>query len=447
MEIDPTIFKAYDIRGTYPDQLNDQLAYQLGLALAQYLKAKQVVVGQDARPSSDALADNLIRGLADQGVAVTDIGLCTSPMLLFACAAGDFDGGVMVTASHNPPQYNGFKLSCQGGQPIGQGTGLEEIRQLVQEKQFSPLNQGGAINKKEILNDYLAETFSHFEASRLDSFKIVADAGNGVAGLVFPEFFANLNCQVFPLYWQPDGSFPNHLANPLIKETLKDCQQKILSEKADLGIATDGDGDRIFFLDEKAKVVAGDLITALIAREILKVKPGSKIIYDVRSSQIVKETIEQCHGVPFVSRIGHSFFKTTMRKENIYFGGESSGHYYLKDNAFREAPMVVILYILKILTETKRTLSSVIAPFLKYFSSGEINFSVKDKEAALRDIERHYDTGQISHIDGLSVEYDDWNFNLRCSNTEPLLRLNLEADNQELLQHKLEEIKGLLNQY
>ena len=383
----------------------------------------------------------MTKGLCQQGVNVIDIGLATSPMFYFAVAHFKFDGGIMITASHLSPEYNGFKLVREKAIPISEKTGLKEIKKLTQT--LTSFSRQGKIIPKEVLKEYTAFNLKDFDLEAIKPFKIVIDTANAVSGILIPEIFKKINCKIYHLFPKLDGKFPNHFPNPIIKENLLSLQKEVRNKKADLGVAFDGDGDRIIFLDERGKIIFGDFITALLSQIILKAHSGEKILYDIRSSNIVKETIKRYGGVPIISRIGHSFIKEKMRKENIIFAGEFSGHYYHKLHYFCEAPIFVLFEILKEISKGK-SFSQLIKPFKKYFHSGEINFKVKNKEGILVKFEKKYKKGKISHLDGLRVDFKDWWFLVRPSQTEPVLRLVLEAKTKKLMEEKKKELIALI---
>ncbi len=441
MKINPKIFRAYDIRGIYPEDINTETAYLIGQAFVIFLKKPKlkIIVARDNRLSSSGLHKNLIKGITDMGADVIDIGLSTTPMFYFAVARYGYDGGVIVTASHNPSQYNGFKMVREKAIPISEESGILEIKKLSQ-SQFQTAKSKGKITKEKVLRGYVG--FNLKEAGSLKPLKIVIDTANAVSGIVIPEIFKKLPCNIYHLFKKSDGSFPNHSPDPLVKENLKILQEEVRSKKADLGVGFDGDGDRIIFVAENGEIIAGDLITALLASLVLKDYPKEKVLYDVRSSNIVKESIEKAQGKPIISRIGHSFIKERMRKENIVFAGEFSGHYYHKDHYFCEAPFFVLFKLLQEIS--KKPISQLIKPYQKYFHSGEINFKVKDKEAKLKQLKDRYSDGQVLEIDGLRVDYEDWWFLARPSNTEPVLRLVIEAKTKYLLEEKKKELIALI---
>lgn len=453
MEINPNIFKAYDIRGVYPKEFNEEIAYSVGQAFIQFLKKEnpKIVVGQDNRLSSPAIFKSLVKGIVEQGGNVIDIGIATTPMLYWAAASLNCDGGLNVTASHNPSQYNGLKLVREKAIPISGETGIQEIKKMVLEGKFKKevKNRQGKITRKDILKDYLKFNLKDLAFEDTESLKIVIDTANAVSGILIPQIFKTKNYQVYHLFPELDGNFPNHNPDPLVKENLKAICQTVKKEKADLGIAFDGDGDRIIFVDEKGEAVSGDFITALISELILEETPGEKILYDIRSSNIVKETIEKNGGRAVTGRIGHSFIKEKMRRENIVFAGELSGHYYHKNHYFCECPLFVLFKVLEIISRTKKPFSEIIRPFQKYFYSGEINFEVENKEEILKRLEKNPpaggEKGETLKIDGLRIDFKNFWFLVRPSNTEPLLRLVVEAKTKELLGEKIKELSALIS--
>lgn len=415
------IFKAYDIRGIYGEQLNEDIAYKIGRAFAMYIGSK-IVVARDNRLSSDSLFEALTRGITDQGSDVYDIGLSTSPMFYFAVSNLVCDGGVIITASHNPPQYNGFKMVRSDAMPLSGEDGIDQIKQLVEENNFSSSKKGN-ISTLDITDKYV----NSFEIKKYN-LKVVVDTANSVSGLIVNRMFRGVS--LFHLFSELDGSFPNHEPNPLEEKNIKDLREKVLEYGADIGIAFDGDGDRVFFVDEKGELISSDLIIALIAKLIDK-----KVLYDLRCSNIIKETARDS----VMWRVGHSFIKKKMKDEDIFFGGEYSGHYYLKQgSSYFESPYFVIYKLFEAMENKK--LSELIAPFKKYYHSGELNFEVKDKQSIIEKVEKNYSYGKITKIDGVRIDFDDWWFLLRGSNTEPILRLIVEAKSKELLDSKIKEI-------
>jgi len=440
------IFKAYDVRGVYPQELNPEIAYKIGRALVVYLKAKQVVVGRDMRISSPALASAIIDGILDQGADVCDIGLVSTDSLYFAVGKSGYDAGVMVTASHNPPEYNGFKLCRQEARPLSMDQGIGEIRDLVLRDQFPDPPSPGTVHSKEILNDFADHVLSMIDTKSVRPLKVVVDAGNGMAGKVVPAVFGRLPLQVVPLYFELDGRFPNHLANPLEPENVVDLRHAVLEHKADLGIAFDGDADRMFILDENGQFVGGDMITALVSKSLLRKHPGASIVYNLICSRAVPETIEREGGKPIRSRVGHSFIKAKMREHDAIFGGEHSGHFYFRDNWYADSGIIAALTVIELLSQEGVTMSEALKPLDTYFRSGEINSEVADQQAVLRRLESRFSDGELDYLDGLTVSYPDWWFNVRPSNTQPLLRLNVEANDPALLEEKTQAVLSVIRQ-
>lgn len=415
------IFKAYDIRGIYGEGLNEDIAYKIGRAFATYI-GKKIVVARDNRLSSESLFKALTRGINDQGSDVYDIGLSTSPMFYFAVSNLDCNGGVIITASHNPSEYNGFKMVRSDAMPLSGEDGINKIKKLVEQNNFVSAEKG-TIYKKDIISDYI----NSFERKKYN-LKVVVDTANSVSGLIVGEMLSGV--QLFHINSELDGSFPNHEPDPLKEENVKDLKAKVLEYGADVGISFDGDGDRVFFIDENGEIITSDLIIALIAKNINK-----KILYDLRCSNVVKETAKEA----VMYRVGHSFIKQKMKDDDIFFGGEYSGHYYLKQGlSYYESPYFVIYKLFEVMQDKK--LSELINPFKKYYHSGELNFKVEDKQLIIKEIEKKYSQGKITKIDGVRIDFDDWWFLLRGSNTEPILRLIVEAKTKELLDTKIKEI-------
>ena len=444
--MDRSIFKAYDIRGTYPDQLDEEAAYRIGLAFATsgLISGDPVVVGRDMRKSSDALFSALARGLTDGGKNVVDIGRVTTPMLYFAVNVLNGAGGVMITASHNPARYNGFKLVREQGIPISATTGLAEIKNRALEG-AAPTGKKGSVRQESVEDRYVEFFRQRFSISR--DRKTIIDTGNGMVGAILPRVLATQDIPYNGLFFTPDGDFPNHEANPLKEENLEDLRREVRANPGSVGAAFDGDGDRVAFIDEDGNLVRGDLLTALIASHLLDKRGPGTIIYDLRSSRVVPEIIEAHGGRPIKTRVGHSFIKALMRKEKALFAGELSFHFYFSDFFYCESGILAMLTVLKLLADTGKELKALVAPLRKYAHSGEINFRVRDQQAAMDAVAARFSDGEISRLDGLSVDYPDWWFNLRPSNTEPLLRLNAEANSPELLAEKLNEIEAVLAEF
>jgi len=436
------IFKAYDIRGTVPDQLDAKLAYAIGRATARHFEADVLAVGRDARPHSPDLCEALIEGIRDEGTHVIDLGLVSTPMLYFAVDHLEADGGVMVTASHNPSQYNGFKLCREHAIPVGEASGLREIEALVPGRaNASPVSPRGELRVEAVLDEYVEHVLSVGKGR--PSLTVAIDCGNGMAGRALGAVLARVPLKTELLYAEPDGTFPNHEADPLKLENLRDLVLAVKRTKADFGVAFDGDGDRAVFVDDEGEPISSDLVTALLARYQLKRVPGGRVLYDLRSSKAVREEIVAAGGTAEMCRVGHSFVKAHMRESGAVFAGELSGHFY-----FRFSPTLVaddgtaaFVAMLDVLADLKQPLSKIVAPLRRYSASGEINRRVRDTGAVLRAVEaEHTGADEISHLDGLLVRYADWWFNLRPSNTEPVLRLNLEADTREKMERERDQL-------
>ena len=438
-----SIFKAYDIRGTYPAEVDVAIARRIGQATALFLKAHTLVVGRDVRVSSPELTEALIDGILSVGVGVADIGLCSTPFHYFAIGTLDCDGGIMVTASHNPPQYNGFKVSRRQVVPVGSESGLADIRRMIEtDEPPPPVKKRGRRIPMDLKEQYLKHVLRFAHRGR--ALKVAVDTSNGAAGLYVLDLFRRLPHEIVPLYLEPDGRFPHHDPNPMKDENIAALIDRVRDTEADLGVALDGDGDRLVLVTEEGRRVANDILTALMAREVLEGEPGAAIVYDLRSSWVVKEEIEAAGGKPIEERVGHAFIKATMREHNAPFGGELSGHFYFRDNFFADSGLIAMVRALNVLGQTDRPLSRVVGPLLRYHSTGEINFRAVDQDAKLALLERHFSDGEISHLDGVSVQYPDWWFNVRKSNTEPVLRLTMEARTLEGLESAKARLFDLL---
>lgn len=445
MTVDPTIFKAYDIRGLVPEQLSAAIARDIGRAFVDYLDAKSIAVGRDMRESSPALSAAFTEGALAGGAKVLDVGMVTTDMVYFAVPRYQLDGGAMITASHNPKQYNGLKLVREGALALSGDAGIKEIRDWLSAGRTFAVRGGGETQARDILADYVAHVHSFVERDVLRPYRVVMDAANGMAGAVAPAIFDDLPFKRVDMYFEPDGSFPHHEPNPLLEENRQTVIARVLAEKADLGIAWDGDADRCFFIDDRGEFVPGDFVTTLLGEAFLLKEPGATIIYDVRASWAVKETLEALGGRPLVNRVGHAFFKKRMREEGAIFGGEVSGHYYFRENYFADNGMIPALLILELMSKKGKKLSELLAPLREeYIISGEINSEVDDFEQVLRELEKRYAHGSISKLDGLSVEFPDWHFNVRPSNTEPFLRLNLEARSQTEMVRRRDEVLSVI---
>jgi len=449
MSLNPDIFKAYDIRGTYPDQVNEDAARAIGAAFVAYLGAKQIAVGRDMRLSSPAIAQAFIDGATSRGCAVVDYGMIATDMLYFAVARDGHDGGVMVTASHNPKQYNGMKMVRREAFPLSGEEGISNIRDMIASGTIPPpAAVRGTVTTANALDRYVEHVMGFIDPSIVKDFNVVLDAGSGMGGLVAPKLFERLPCRTTRLCFEIDGRFPNHEANPLIDENRVDITERVIAEKADIGIAWDGDADRCFFIDGSGEFISGDFITALLAEAFLMKHPGSTIIYDLRASFAVRDVVAKYGGTSLMNRVGHAFFKRRMRETNGIFGGEVTGHYYFRDNFFADNGFIPALLILELMSKKGQSLHQLLEPLrAKYFISGEINTKLASMAAVpakLDQIASKYSDAQQYKLDGLSVEYPDWHFNVRASNTEPLLRLNLEAQTPEIMARKRDEVVGLI---
>jgi phosphomannomutase len=447
--LNPDIFKAYDIRGTYPDQVNEEAARAIGAAFVAYLGAKTIAVGRDMRLSSPALAQAFIDGATSQGCNVVDYGMIATDMLYFAVARYNHDGGVMVTASHNPKQYNGMKMVRREAFPLSGEEGISNIRDMIAGGTIpAPAATRGTVTTANALEPYVDHVMGFIDPSIIKPFNVVLDAGSGMGGLVAPKLFERLPCRTNRLCFEIDGRFPNHEANPLIEENRVDITERVIAEKADIGIAWDGDADRCFFIDGSGEFISGDFITALLSEAFLMKHPGSTIIYDLRASYAVRDVVARYGGTSLMNRVGHAFFKRRMRETNGIFGGEVTGHYYFRDNFFADNGFIPALLILELMSKKGQSLRDLLEPLrAKYFISGEINTKLASMDAVpakLDQISSKYSDASQYKLDGLSVEYPDWHFNVRASNTEPLLRLNLEAQTPELMAAKRDEVVALI---
>jgi phosphomannomutase len=443
--LDPKVFKAYDVRGIYPGELDEDGAEAIGRAYVEQFEPKRIAVGRDMRLSSPSMQEAVMRGAAAAGADVLDLGLVGTEMVYFAVGSLGLEGGIMVTASHNPKQYTGLKLVRRGALPVGGESGLLDVRdRAVAEASASgvrhPTCPEGTVEARDIWPEYVDRVLSFVDVDAVAPLKVVIDAANGMAGTMLPPVLERLPVEAVRCYFEPDGSFPNHEPNPLLPENREFIVRKTLEEGADLGIAFDGDADRCFFVDDTGEFVPGDFVTALFAESVLSKEPGAKIIYDVRASRAVPETIERTGGVPLVNRVGHAFIKARMRKDDAAFAGEVSGHYYFRDFSQADSGVVPFLLMLELISKRGR-LSELLTPLRsRYFITGELNTPVPDVALKLQELKERYADGRISHLDGISVDFDDWHFNVRPSNTEPLLRLNLEATSEELMEQKRDEV-------
>lgn len=446
MLVNPDIFKAYDIRGTYPDQINGKTAYKIGFALASFLKPKQIAIGRDMRNSSEELFENLTHGINDCGVDVIDLGLISTDGLYFAVGKFGYDGGVMITASHNPAQYNGFKICKRNAEPLSGQDGLDQVLAGAQRDDLEKLKSAsrGVTIRRDIDENYTEHCLSFVDTSVIKPFKVVIDAGNGMAGKTLPSVLDKLPIDATRLFFELDGSFPNHPASPLELENLVDLQKKIAEVGADFGVAFDGDADRMFLVDKNGKPLGGDMVTALVSKSILSKQTDQTILYNLICSRAVPELITSLGGQPIRTRVGHALIKPLMKKHQAVFGGEHSGHFYFRDNWFADSGLIAFLVCLELLSTENKPLDEMVSAVDPYFRSGEINSTVESIAEKLELVARAFADGQQDQEDGLTVLYEDFWFNLRPSNTEPLLRLNIEANSPELLEEKTKELLQLI---
>jgi phosphomannomutase len=449
MKIDPSIFKAYDIRGLYPGEINEDIARQIGRGFVAYLKPGRIAVSRDMRVSSPALAAAFIDGAREQGANVVDHGMMSTDMAYFAVAENAMDGGAQITASHNPGKYNGIKMVRAGALPLSGDAGIGDIRDMIANDRLpSPSGPRGSLTSRNVLPEYVEKVMSFIDPAVIKPFTVVLDAGSGMGGLVAPPLFDRLPCKTTRLCFEIDGTFPNHEANPLIEENRRDITEEVIRQKADIGIAWDGDADRCFFIDGTGEFISGDMVTALLAEAFLLKQPGATIIYDLRASHAVKDTVAKLGGRALMNRVGHAFIKKRMRDEDAVFGGEVTGHYYFRDFYYCDNGFIPALLMLELMSKKNKSLHELLAPYReRYFISGEINTKVASMDEIpqkLAAIEQRYPDAAISRMDGVSVDYPDWHFNVRASNTEPLIRLNLEAASPAMMEQKRDEVLSLI---
>jgi phosphomannomutase len=447
--INASIFKAYDIRGLYPSEVNEDAAREIGRGFVAFLQAQRIAVSRDMRLSSPAVAAAFIDGARQQGADVVDYGMLATDMMYFAVARDGHDGGAQITASHNPKQYNGIKLVRREAFPLSGEAGLGEIRDMTANGTLpAPAGRPGTLSTMGVLADYVTHVMSFIDPTIVKPFNVVLDAGSGMAGLVAPKLFERLPCRTTKLCFEIDGTFPNHEANPLIEENRRDIVERVVRDRADIGIAWDGDADRCFFIDGSGEFVAGDFVTALLAEAFLMRHPGSKVVYDVRASYAVKDMVATYGGTALMNRVGHSFFKRRMREEEAIFGGEVTGHYYFRDNFYADNGFIPALLMLELMSRKGQTLHELLAPLrARYFISGEINTKMPDMRVVQEKVDALaacYSDAKTYTMDGVSVEYPDWHFNVRASNTEPLIRLNLEATTQAKMDQKRDEVLAFI---
>ncbi len=454
--MDPSIFKAYDIRGTYPDQLDEQAAWKIGHATAQFLRsllrgydrgmanAQSLCVGRDVRSHSLSLRNALIEGMNAAGANVIDIGVIDTPQMYFAINHLGTCGGVQITASHNAARYNGFKIAGQQAKPVGADTGLKDIKHIATALLHTLGKPTGSVEHCDLTPEYKKHVLKFIEPG-LKKLKMVVDASNGMAGKMVPAIFNDLPIEIIPINFEHNGIF-KHDPNPLVEANQAEAKALVKSKGADFGACFDGDADRLMLIDEKGSTIPCDIMTALMVPYFLKKNPGSAVVYDLRSSLVVQEEILKNGGTPRRERVGHAFMKKTLRDSHACFGGELSGHFYYRDNYFADSGMITLVHMLNIISQSGKPLSEMIAPLKRYFSSGEVNFHVENKDAMMKELVRKYSQGQVDDLDGVTVQFKDWWFNVRPSNTEPLLRLNVEAKNADLLKDKFDELKGMLGE-
>jgi phosphomannomutase len=447
--VNPAVFKAYDVRGLYPSEVTADLFHQLGRAFVAYLGPGRYAVSRDMRLSSPELAEAFIAGARLQGGHIVDYGLMGTDLMYYAVAADGLDGGAQITASHNPGEYNGCKMVKKEAFPLSGEAGIKEMKDMIMAEAIpAPPATPGTIESRNVMARYTEHVMGFIDEAVIKPFDVVLDAGSGIAGLVAPMLFDRLPCKTTRLCFDVDGTFPNHEANPLIEENRLDITAKVIELSADAGIAWDGDADRCFFLDGSGEFIAGDFITALLAESFLMKHPASTIIYDVRASYAVKDIVAQYGGKALMNRVGHAFIKRRMREEDAIFGGEVTGHYYFRDNFYADNGFIPALLILELMSVKGLSLRDLLKPLReRYFISGEINTKVPSMDVVpkkLQALAKEYSHGHVYELDGVSVEFDDWHFNVRASNTEPLLRLNLEGTTPELMERRRDEVLAII---
>ncbi len=440
-------FKAYDIRGKVPSELNNDIAYKVGRAFVKLNNAKKVVIGRDVRESSPELANALANGFTDAGCDVIDLGLCGTEMIYFSTPYFDADGGVMITASHNPPEYNGLKFVKKGSVPMGYDSGLREVEQMILNDDLGELaTEKGEVKNVDIMTEFISALDKFYEADKIKPFKVVVNAGNGCVGPALDAIEDKLPIKMIKVFHKPDSSFPNGVPNPLLPGNRQSTIDAIKENNADLGVAWDGDYDRCFFFDENGNFIEGYYIVGLLAKSILKKNPGEKIVHDPRLIWNTVDIVKEAGGEAIVSVSGHAFIKQKMREVNAIYGGEMSAHHYFRDNAFSDSGMIPFLLVLQLMSDENKKLSELVGNMIeKYPCSGEINTTLDDPKAKIEELKEKYSDGKLDELDGISVEYDNWRFNVRMSNTEPLLRLNVESKgDKELMQRKTDELLAII---
>lgn len=439
MKVNPSIFKSYDIRGIYPDELNEKIAYQVGRAFVEYTSVKKIAVGRDARLSSPALFNSLIKSIADRGVDVSEIGMVPTECVYFAAGYYEYDGGIMITASHNPKIYNGFKMLKKQGNAIEIVRGID-ILEIAKKRDFKKAEKRGEIKKIDIWQDFLNHIFSFVDVNKIRPFKVVIDASNGVAGLVIDRLKEKVPLKIIFLNFKPDGNFPNHPPNPLLEGATNQISRKIKEEKADFGFIFDGDADRIFLIDEKGRFIKADTVLLFLARYFLEKNPGSAIAYNAICSKAVPEFVRKWGGKSIRTKVGFVNVREGLIENRGVVGGELSGHYSFRDNFFLDSGFIAFLILLEFFSKSEKKISQLVDELSLYAKSPEINFEIKEKEKIIEEIKKKYSDARQNYLDGVTAEYDNWWFNIRPSQTEPLLRLTIEADTQELLAEKKKEL-------
>ncbi len=446
MQVNPGIFKAYDIRGIYPSELNEEVGYAIGRAFASFLQVEKVIVGRDMRLSGPQMFNAVSRGLMDQGADVFNIGMVSTDQYYYACATLGL-AGMMVTASHNPKEYTGFKMVRRMPQLLSGDKGIQDLRRIVENDEYAIPARQGTMIRRNLSEEFVKMVLSLIDVEGLAPLKVIADTGNGMVGPILKRVYDQLpSVELIGMYLEPDGSLPNHGLDPLQPENRAELQARVPAEGADVGFAFDGDGDRFFTIDDRGQFVSGDFMTALLGSYLLEKYPGSKVLYDVRASWAVPDLIRAAGGTPLVERVGHAFIKARMDQEEAIFAGEVSGHYYFKDFFFADSGIVPSLYILEMFSKKKAKLSELLQPLeAEYFISGEINTRIaSDPKEKMKDLAQTFADGTVEWLDGVSVTFYDWHFNVRPSNTEPLLRLNLEAKSKELMEEKRDQILEII---
>ncbi len=446
--INPSIFKAYDVRGVFPDEINEDTAYAVGRAFVDYFKVKEVAVGYDMRISSPSMWEALTQGIADADALVVNLGRVPTEVMYFTVGKFGLEAGIMITASHNPKQYNGFKMVTKGSVPVGADTGMYDFRDFVAKQNYEMLKKEIQVRDLDPYVPFREAIHEIVNLHELPKLKVVVDAANGMGGEMFERVFGGTNLEVVPMYFEPDGTFPNHEANPIKEENVADLKNRVIEEKADLGIALDGDADRCFFIDEKGEFSLGYFIICLLGKKVLEKFPHAKIVHENRLKWAIQDTVTAAGGIPVEYIAGHAFLKAKMREIDSVFGGETSSHFFYKDLYYADSSALTIALILELIKDSGKSLGEMLAEYKsKYFISGEINYEVEDANEVLEKVEAHYKEAglPIDKLDGVAVDSDrDWRFSLRKSNTEPVVRLNVEAKSQNLVDEKVKEVENLI---